>query len=89
MPEIKVHSLVSILSRRSRKSRARNSIVVLDGIGMKNQVCPVRIYRRRSRRRKSAETGQQIIDAAYTLFYQIRFIRTGVDTIAVILSWAA
>ena len=33
-------------------------------------------------RRKSAETRQQIIDAAYTLFYQIGFIRTGVDAIA-------
>ncbi len=33
-------------------------------------------------RRKSAETRQQIIDAAYTLFYQIGFMRTGVDAIA-------
>lgn len=33
-------------------------------------------------RRKSSETRQQIIDAAYTLFYQIGFIRTGVDAIA-------
>lgn len=33
-------------------------------------------------RRKAAETRQQIIDAAYTLFYQIGFIRTGVDAIA-------
>ena len=33
-------------------------------------------------RRKSAETRQQIIDAAYSLFYQIGFIRTGVDAIA-------
>ena len=33
-------------------------------------------------RRKSAETRQHIIDAAYTLFYQIGFIRTGVDAIA-------
>ena len=33
-------------------------------------------------RRKSAETRQQIIDAAYTLFYQSGFIRAGVDAIA-------
>lgn len=33
-------------------------------------------------RRKSSETRQRIIDAAYTLFYQIGFIRTGVDAIA-------
>jgi AcrR family transcriptional regulator len=33
-------------------------------------------------RRKSAETRQHIIDAAYSLFYQIGFIRTGVDAIA-------
>lgn len=33
-------------------------------------------------RRKSAETRQQIIDAAYTLFYQSGFMRTGVDAIA-------
>ena len=33
-------------------------------------------------RRKAAETRQHIIDAAYTLFYQIGFIRTGVDAIA-------
>ena len=33
-------------------------------------------------RRKSAETRQQIMDAAYTLFYQSGFIRTGVDAIA-------
>ncbi|MFH2092358.1 MAG: TetR/AcrR family transcriptional regulator [Pseudomonadota bacterium] len=33
-------------------------------------------------RRKSAETRQQIIDAAYTLFYQGGFMRTGVDAIA-------
>ena len=33
-------------------------------------------------RRKAAETRQQIIDAAYSLFYQIGFIRTGVDAIA-------
>ena len=33
-------------------------------------------------RRKSAETRQQIIDAAYTLFYQRGFMRTGVDAIA-------
>lgn len=33
-------------------------------------------------RRRAAETRQQIIDAAYTLFYQIGFIRTGVDAIA-------
>ena len=33
-------------------------------------------------RRKSSETRQHIIDAAYTLFYQIGFIRTGVDAIA-------
>lgn len=33
-------------------------------------------------RRKSAKTRQQIIDAAYTLFYQSGFMRTGVDAIA-------
>ncbi len=33
-------------------------------------------------RRTSAETRQQIIDAAYTLFYQNGFMRTGVDAIA-------
>lgn len=33
-------------------------------------------------RRKSTETRQQIIDAAYTLFYQSGFMRTGVDAIA-------
>ncbi len=33
-------------------------------------------------RRKSAETRQQILDAAYTLFYQSGFMRTGVDAIA-------
>ena len=33
-------------------------------------------------RRKSAETRQQIIDAAYTHFYQSGFINTGVDVIA-------
>lgn len=33
-------------------------------------------------RRKSAQTRQQIIDAAYTLFYRIGFMRTGVDAIA-------
>ncbi len=33
-------------------------------------------------RRKSAETRQLIIDAAYTLFYQSGFMRTGVDAIA-------
>jgi AcrR family transcriptional regulator len=33
-------------------------------------------------RRKSAETRQQIIDAAYTLFYQSGFMRAGVDAIA-------
>ena len=33
-------------------------------------------------RRRAAETRQQIIDAAYTLFYQTGFIRTGVDAIA-------
>ena len=33
-------------------------------------------------RRKSAETRQQIIDTAYTLFYQSGFMRTGVDAIA-------
>jgi AcrR family transcriptional regulator len=33
-------------------------------------------------RRKSGETRQQIIDAAYTLFYQSGFMRTGVDAIA-------
>jgi AcrR family transcriptional regulator len=33
-------------------------------------------------RRKSAETRQQIIDAAYALFYQSGFMRTGVDAIA-------
>jgi len=33
-------------------------------------------------RRKSAETRQQIIDAAYTLFYQGGFVRTGVDAVA-------
>ena len=33
-------------------------------------------------RRKSAETRQQIIDAAYTLFYQSGFMRTGVDAVA-------
>ena len=33
-------------------------------------------------RRKSTETRQQIIDAAYTLFYRSGFMRTGVDAIA-------
>ncbi len=33
-------------------------------------------------RRKSARTRQQIIDAAYTLFYQSGFMRTGVDAVA-------
>ena len=33
-------------------------------------------------RRKSVETRQQIIDAAYTLFYKGGFMRTGVDAIA-------
>jgi AcrR family transcriptional regulator len=33
-------------------------------------------------RRKSADTRLQIIDAAYTLFYQSGFMRTGVDAIA-------
>lgn len=33
-------------------------------------------------RRKSGETRQQIIDAAYTLFYRSGFMRTGVDAIA-------
>jgi AcrR family transcriptional regulator len=33
-------------------------------------------------RKKSSETRQQIIDAAYTLFYQSGFMRTGVDAIA-------
>jgi len=33
-------------------------------------------------RRKSTETRQKIIDTAYTLFYQVGFMRTGVDTIA-------
>ena len=33
-------------------------------------------------RRKSAETRQCIIDAAYTLFYQSGFMRTGVDAVA-------
>jgi hypothetical protein len=33
-------------------------------------------------RRKSAETHQRIIDAAYTLFYQSGFMRTGVDAVA-------
>ena len=33
-------------------------------------------------RRKSAETRQHIMDAAYTLFYQNGFMRTGVDAIA-------
>jgi AcrR family transcriptional regulator len=33
-------------------------------------------------RRKSAETRQRIIDAAYTLFYQSGFLRTGVDAVA-------
>ena len=33
-------------------------------------------------RRKAVETRLQIIDAAYTLFYRIGFIRTGVDAIA-------
>ncbi|MFT5701892.1 MAG: AcrR family transcriptional regulator [Desulforhopalus sp.] len=33
-------------------------------------------------RRKSIETRQQIIDAAYTLFYRSGFLRTGVDAIA-------
>jgi len=33
-------------------------------------------------RRKSIETRQQIIDAAYTLFYQGGFMHTGVDAIA-------
>ena len=33
-------------------------------------------------RRKSTETRQQIIDEAYTLFYQSGFMRTGVDAIA-------
>jgi len=32
--------------------------------------------------RKASETRQQIIDAAYTLFYQSGFMRTGVDAIA-------
>jgi len=32
--------------------------------------------------RKSGETRQQIIDAAYTLFYRSGFMRTGIDTIA-------
>jgi len=33
-------------------------------------------------RRKSTETRQRIIDAAYTLFYQSGFTRTGVDAVA-------
>lgn len=33
-------------------------------------------------RKKSAETRQRIIDAAYTLVYQSGFIRTGVDAVA-------
>jgi len=33
-------------------------------------------------RRKSADTRERIIDAAYTLFYQTGFVRTGVDAIA-------
>lgn len=33
-------------------------------------------------RRNSSETRQQIIDAAYTLFYQTGFLHTGVDEIA-------
>jgi AcrR family transcriptional regulator len=33
-------------------------------------------------RRKSAETRQRIVDAAYTLFYQSGFMRTGVDAVA-------
>ena len=33
-------------------------------------------------RRNSAETRLRIIDAAYTLFYQVGFLRTGVDAIA-------
>lgn len=33
-------------------------------------------------RRKSAQTRQNIIDAAYTLFYQSGFMRTGVDAVA-------
>ena len=33
-------------------------------------------------RRKSAETRQRIIDAAYTLFYRCGFINTGVDAVA-------
>lgn len=33
-------------------------------------------------RRKSTETRQRIIDAAYTLFYQSGFMRTGVDAVA-------
>lgn len=33
-------------------------------------------------RRKSVETRQKIIDAAYTLFYKGGFMRTGVDNIA-------
>ena len=33
-------------------------------------------------RRKSEQTRQRIIDAAYTLFYQSGFMRTGVDAVA-------
>ncbi len=33
-------------------------------------------------RRKSIETRQRIIDAAYTLFYQSGYLRTGVDAVA-------
>lgn len=33
-------------------------------------------------RKKSAETRQRIIDAAYALFYQSGFMRTGVDAVA-------
>jgi AcrR family transcriptional regulator len=33
-------------------------------------------------RKKAAETRERIIDAAYTLFYQGGFVRTGVDAVA-------
>jgi AcrR family transcriptional regulator len=33
-------------------------------------------------RRKSSETRQRIIDAAYTLFYQSGYMRTGVDAVS-------
>jgi AcrR family transcriptional regulator len=33
-------------------------------------------------RKKSAETRERMVDAAYTLFYQSGFVRTGVDAVA-------